>query len=67
MPEVIMKVDSDDGRDINAAIAFHQANFRFDGEHLIDIGKSDIRGATLAEICRSWLAHLQQIKRDRGQ
>lgn len=63
---IVLSVDEDDDRDINAAISMYQATRRWEllrsgrsaptaqGVFLPE-GDSDLPGAILGEICRMWM------------
>ena len=57
MNRMILDLDADNARDINAAIALYQRTFRHDdGDTMVGEGEGDLAGAILGEICRDWLA-----------
>jgi hypothetical protein len=66
---MILKLDADDERDINAAIAHYQATQRWDqfggeGGVFLPEGESDLAGAILGEICRMWLESRGALRQD---
>jgi hypothetical protein len=59
MKRIVLKVDDDDERAIQGAIATYQKRTRWPEERgggvLIPEGDSDLPGAILGEICRGWM------------
>lgn len=53
---MVLNLDADDARDINAAIAHYQRTRRWpEGGTSLPEGESDMAGAIIGEICRDWL------------
>ena len=57
LTRLVFEVDSDDERDINAAIARYQSVNRWGdtGDTLVPEGDGPLNGLILAEICRAYL------------
>jgi hypothetical protein len=55
MKTLVLRVDADDARDINAAIAVYQRRNHYMGGCLLPDGEGDMAGRCLGEICRGWL------------
>ena len=61
-----LNLDTDDARDINAAIAHYQLTRRCsDGATFLPDGESDMAGAIIGEICRDWLESHGALRQDR--